>query len=118
MEEMAQQGTISKEDLSLVLLTDSIAEAAQHIGTFIKKNYREAPRRRKWWLFEKYQRVPGSECPLMFLRRRDHQPKAQDHLFGAKGLVRRAHINIQVVIACIVQLVGKFQVDIPEEGSP
>jgi uncharacterized protein (TIGR00730 family) len=52
MEEMARQGTISKEDLSLVLLTDSIAEAAQHIDTFIKKNYREAPRRRKWWLFE------------------------------------------------------------------
>jgi len=52
MEQMAQQGTISKEDLSLVLLTDSITEATQHIDTFIKKNYREAPRRRKWWLFE------------------------------------------------------------------
>ena len=52
MEQMAQQGTISKEDLSLVLLTDSIAEATQHIDTFIKNNYRKAPRHRKWWLFE------------------------------------------------------------------
>lgn len=50
---MAQKGTISPEDLSLVLLTDSPAEAAQHIDTFIKKNYREKPRKRKWWLFEK-----------------------------------------------------------------
>jgi uncharacterized protein (TIGR00730 family) len=57
MEQMAQQGTISREDLSLVLLTDSIAEAVQHIDTFIKKNYRETTHRRKWWLFEKYQRV-------------------------------------------------------------
>lgn len=53
MEDMAQQGTISKEDLSLVLLTDSIAEASEHIDAFIKKNYREKPRKRKWWLFEK-----------------------------------------------------------------
>ena len=54
MEEMARQGTISREDLSLVLLTDSIAEAGQHIDNFIKLNYRPVPRRRKWWLFEKY----------------------------------------------------------------
>jgi len=53
MEEMAVQGTISKEDLALVLLTDSIAEAAQHIDSFIKKNYYRQPARRKWWLFEK-----------------------------------------------------------------
>jgi uncharacterized protein (TIGR00730 family) len=53
MQQMADQGTISPEDLSLVLLTDSIAEAAQHIGTFLKKNYRTKPARRKWWLFER-----------------------------------------------------------------
>jgi uncharacterized protein (TIGR00730 family) len=52
MEEMARQGTISKEDLSLVLLTDSIAEAAGHIDAFIRKNYRQKPRKRKWWLLE------------------------------------------------------------------
>src|ERR1700744_2507622 len=52
MEDMARQGTISKEDLSLVLLTDSLAEATGHIDAFIKKNYQEKPRRRRWWLLE------------------------------------------------------------------
>jgi uncharacterized protein (TIGR00730 family) len=52
LESMAVQGTISKEDLDLVLLTDSIADAVQHIDNFIKKNYRRQPARRKWWLFE------------------------------------------------------------------
>src|SRR5579872_4115296 len=52
MQDMARQGTISPEDLSLVLLTDSIADAVQHIDTFIKKNYRLRPPKRKWWLFE------------------------------------------------------------------
>lgn len=56
MEYMAQQGTISKEDMSLVLLTDSVAEAMAHIDAFIKKTYRETPRKRKWWLFEKYKK--------------------------------------------------------------
>jgi uncharacterized protein (TIGR00730 family) len=59
MEEMARKGTISREDLSLVLLTDSIAEAIQHIETFIKKNFREKPRRRKWWLFERKPATPA-----------------------------------------------------------
>jgi len=53
MEYMGQQGTIAKQDLSLVLLTDSIAEAMSHIDNFIKKNYRTTPRKRKWWLLEK-----------------------------------------------------------------
>lgn len=52
MESMAREGTIAKEDLNLVLLTDSVAEAVQHIEAFIRKNYREKARRRKWWLFE------------------------------------------------------------------
>jgi uncharacterized protein (TIGR00730 family) len=56
MEYMAEQGTISKEDLSLVLLTDSVAEAVQHIDNFIKKNYSRHPRKRKWWLFERYKK--------------------------------------------------------------
>lgn len=54
MEDMARQGTISTEDLALVLLTDSVAEAAAHIDTFIKKNYVKKPARRKWWLFERH----------------------------------------------------------------
>lgn len=53
MQEMADKGTISPEDLSLVLLTDSIADAQQHIESFIQKNYRRRPPRRKWWLFER-----------------------------------------------------------------
>ena len=53
MEYMGQQGTIAKQDLSLVLLTDSITEAMQHIGNFIQKNYRAKPRKRKWWLLER-----------------------------------------------------------------
>ena len=49
---MAQQGTISREDMKLVLLTDSIDEAMEHIHTYIDKNYKVRPRKRFWW-FEK-----------------------------------------------------------------
>ena len=50
---MAEQGTISPEDMSLVLLTDSIEEAMNHIKTYIDKNYEVKPRKRLWWLLEK-----------------------------------------------------------------
>ena len=50
---LAEQGTISKEDLDLVLLTDDLDEAMQHIRTYITTNYRVKPRRKLWWLFEK-----------------------------------------------------------------
>ena len=40
IEFMAEQGTISKEDMSLVLVTDSIDDAMNHIKTFIKSNYK------------------------------------------------------------------------------
>lgn len=50
---MAQQGTISREDMKLVLLTDDIDEAIQHIQTYISQNYQVRPRRWLWWLFEK-----------------------------------------------------------------
>jgi predicted Rossmann-fold nucleotide-binding protein len=52
-EHMAEKNTISKEDLSLVLLTDSVDEAIGHIHTYIKQNYKVRPRKRFWWLFEK-----------------------------------------------------------------
>src|ERR1700754_2582485 len=52
-EHMAEKNTISKEDLSLVLLTDSVDEAMDHIHTYIKQNYVVKPRKRFWWLFEK-----------------------------------------------------------------
>jgi predicted Rossmann-fold nucleotide-binding protein len=65
MQEMADKGTISPEDLSLVLLTDSIAEAVQHIDTFIKKNYRLRPPRRRWWLFERKPALASAASPTI-----------------------------------------------------
>jgi uncharacterized protein (TIGR00730 family) len=50
---MATQKTISAEDLNLVLLTDSVDEAMEHIGKYITTNYKVKPRKRLWWLFEK-----------------------------------------------------------------
>jgi uncharacterized protein (TIGR00730 family) len=53
IEWMVNQGTISKEDLSLVLLTDDEDEAMNHIQTYVKSNYKIKPRKRFWWLMEK-----------------------------------------------------------------
>lgn len=53
IEWMAEKGTISKEDMQLVKLTDDIDEAMAHIGSYIKANYKVKPRKRHWWLFEK-----------------------------------------------------------------
>ncbi|HEY6062944.1 MAG TPA: TIGR00730 family Rossman fold protein [Chitinophagaceae bacterium] len=53
IEWMVERGTISKEDLSLVLLTDDEEEAMNHIQTYVQSNYKVKPRKRFWWLFEK-----------------------------------------------------------------
>ncbi len=53
MGDMAVRGTISKEDLDLVLYTDSIDEAMEHILKYIAANYKVVPRKRRWWLLEK-----------------------------------------------------------------
>ncbi len=53
IEWMAQQGTIAKEDMNLVLFTDDIEEAMEHIRTYINTNYKIRPRKRYWWFFEK-----------------------------------------------------------------
>jgi len=53
LEWMAEQGTISKEDIQLVFVTDSIDEAMNHIRTYIRSNYKVKPRKRRWWFFEK-----------------------------------------------------------------
>lgn len=51
---MSKNGTISEEDLSLVLLTDDLDEATAHIATYITKNYKVKKRNRpSWWLWEK-----------------------------------------------------------------
>lgn len=53
IEDMANQGTISKEDMNLVLVTDSIDDAMQHIYSYVSTNYKVKPRKRQWWLLEK-----------------------------------------------------------------
>jgi uncharacterized protein (TIGR00730 family) len=52
IETMAQRGTISKEDMKLVLITDDINDAMNHIQTYISTNYKVRWRKR-FWLFEK-----------------------------------------------------------------
>lgn len=53
MHVMLEQGTISPEDMKLVLLTDSIDDAMAHITKYITSNYKVKPRQRRWWLLEK-----------------------------------------------------------------
>ena len=53
LEHMAANGSISKEDMSLVLLTDDVDEAMSHIRTYISANYKIKPRKRSLWLMEK-----------------------------------------------------------------
>ena len=54
MHHMAEKGTISEEDMSLVLLTDDVGEAMDHIRKYITTNYQVRPRKRRfWWLLEK-----------------------------------------------------------------
>ena len=50
---MANEGTISKEDLSLVLLTDDEEEAMKHIHQYVSSNYQVRKRKRSFWLLEK-----------------------------------------------------------------
>ncbi|HEX4852040.1 MAG TPA: TIGR00730 family Rossman fold protein [Puia sp.] len=50
---MANEGTISKEDMSLVLVTDDIDEAMAHIRNYISKNYDIRKKKKLWWLFER-----------------------------------------------------------------
>lgn len=53
IQDMAKQGTIAEEDMNLVLVTDSVDEAMDHIRHYINTNYKVKPRKRYWWLFEK-----------------------------------------------------------------
>ncbi|MBL7756646.1 MAG: TIGR00730 family Rossman fold protein [Chitinophagaceae bacterium] len=53
MNDMAVRGTISREDMNLVLVTDDMDEAMNHIKQYITANYKIRPRRKLWWLFEK-----------------------------------------------------------------
>lgn len=53
MHDMAEKGTISEADMALVLLTDDVGEAMDHIRKYILQNYKVKPRRKWWWLFER-----------------------------------------------------------------
>jgi uncharacterized protein (TIGR00730 family) len=53
LEHMAANGSVSKEDLSLVLITDDVDEAMTHIRTYISENYKIKKRKRSPWLMEK-----------------------------------------------------------------
>lgn len=51
---MLTEGTIAEEDLDLLLITDNVDEAMNHIKTYISSNYNlQKKRKRFWWLFEK-----------------------------------------------------------------
>jgi uncharacterized protein (TIGR00730 family) len=53
MNDMALKGTISKEDMNLVLFTDDFDEAMSHITQYITTNYKVLRRRRFLPFFEK-----------------------------------------------------------------
>ncbi len=50
---MAKEGTIAEADIKLLLLTDDLDEAMQHISTYVSTNFKVKPRKRLWWLLEK-----------------------------------------------------------------
>ncbi len=53
LEFMAEQGTISPEDMQYILFTDDPEEAVTHIRKYLFDNYRIVKRRPSWWLFER-----------------------------------------------------------------
>ncbi|MCB0655897.1 MAG: TIGR00730 family Rossman fold protein [Saprospiraceae bacterium] len=53
LESMVNQGTIGREDLKLVLLTDDVPSGMDHIMKYIDQNYVVRPRLPRWWLFER-----------------------------------------------------------------
>ena len=50
---MIQEQTISPEDMNLVLVTDDVDEAMNHITKYIQSNYTIRKRNPLWWLLEK-----------------------------------------------------------------
>lgn len=53
IEHMVAKGAIAKDDLSLVLFTDDVNEAMDHIISYISRHFRVKPRKRSWWLLER-----------------------------------------------------------------
>jgi len=51
---MVVEETIVTEDLDLLLITDDVDEAMNHINTYISGNYNILKKQKPfWWLFEK-----------------------------------------------------------------
>jgi predicted Rossmann-fold nucleotide-binding protein len=48
---LARERTISEEDLKLVVLTDDMDEAMNHITTYIHANYTIKKRPKPFWMF-------------------------------------------------------------------
>ncbi|MCB0707059.1 MAG: TIGR00730 family Rossman fold protein [Saprospiraceae bacterium] len=55
IQNMIDRGTISKKDENLVLFTDEVPEAIEHIRKYVLENYKVKNKRirPRWWLFEK-----------------------------------------------------------------
>ena len=54
IQKMVSEGTILTQDLDLLLITDDVDEAMNHINTYISSNYDLMKKRKRfWWLFEK-----------------------------------------------------------------
>jgi uncharacterized protein (TIGR00730 family) len=51
--DMIEEGTISKQDMDLVFITDSTEEAINFIHNYVRTNYTVKPRKHYWWFFEK-----------------------------------------------------------------
>ncbi len=50
---MKAEGTISQKDSDLLLFTDNLDHAIEHIQTYISENYKiKSKRKALWWLFE------------------------------------------------------------------
>lgn len=54
LQKMLAAGTISPNDLDLVLFTDDVQEAVNHISFYIKKHYHLKKVKPRRWLFERY----------------------------------------------------------------
>ena len=58
IQQMLEAGTIQSEDLELLLVTDDMDEAMNHIWMYISSNYYLMKKRKPfWWLFEKKFRI-------------------------------------------------------------
>jgi uncharacterized protein (TIGR00730 family) len=54
IQKMVDEGTILTGDLDLLLVTDDVEQAMNHISTYISGNYDLLKKRKRfWWLFEK-----------------------------------------------------------------